>query len=87
MKILVESTSGKICCKNIPKYFYQVIDALPTHKIIKIYGVNGDERLLIMKNNNGRNKWCYNDDLDFDKLECVVIKKVFKKPNLETIPE
>ena len=93
MRVIIESQKGKIKCDKLESfYFRQLIEALPTHRILKIYGVDkypdGETTgLLLMKSTHGKNKWDYNEDWEFDYLKVEVAKKRYKRQKLETIQE
>jgi hypothetical protein len=93
MKVIIESSKGKIKCDKLASfYFRQLIESLPTHRILKIFGVikslEGEPiDLLLMKSSHSSNKWYYKKDWEFDYLRVEVAKKKYKKPKLETIQE
>jgi len=92
MKIIVQCKNGKLKCIKLNKYFKQLVDTFPNHRILKIIGVNKfdgviTENVLLMKSTHSISKWYANNDLEFDELTVLVQKKHYKKPNSNTILE
>lgn len=62
MKIIVQSTNEKIKCRKLNKYFKQLVETLPSHRILKIIGINriDDEtqgEMVLMRSTHNHNKW------------------------------
>jgi hypothetical protein len=87
MKVILEVKNKKVLCSKLKEYFKQVIQVLPNHRIVKIYGINETEEVLLMKSSHNHNTWFENEDWEFDKLDIIVIKKKHKTTQLETIEE